>query len=42
MPSSDYRQAGSDQQRMATVNAMINGEPLDRPGEKTARSAGWQ
>ncbi len=39
---SDYRQASSaDDRLMATVDALIDGAPVDAAGEKAAQAKGW-
>jgi hypothetical protein len=37
-----YRQAGGDTTQTQLIGAMIAGDPLDAPGEKKAREAGWR
>lgn len=40
---SDYRQASSaDARLMATVDALIDGAPVDAAGEKAAQAKGWR
>ncbi len=41
-PEGDYRMASGDSALMASVDAMIAGEPLDADQERAAKARGWR
>lgn len=41
-PEGNYRMAGGDSALMASVDAMIAGEPLDGDQERAAKARGWR